>query len=681
MSGSTLKCIKMVAKEYGISVDEATEIITTSQDCIFYEGECISPSFPDADLINSDPDKYVNERHITTEALEKMVKLSAFLYFNYDGGGLTDNSFDALQYHLNKRLRIQGRRYDKIGAEPVERIRTKLPYPMPSLEKMYPGERSLLEFVTRPLTWSDKLDGVSGLVVYQDGAITGIYTRGDGAIGGNVLHLKDYVELPELPELEGTLAVRGEFVISRSKWLKYENDYSNPRSFVSSKVNQGYISDALYDVEFVAYEVMDSTSTNQFDILENLGFTVPEHGAFPASTPIFTIMTLYKKRREESLYDIDGLVLQTSQGKKAFKMRLVEQQRPTKVLDIDWSITRYGRYFPVAVYEGVYVNGVRLHRASAHNAHHVKNWSMGRGTQIVIVRAGDVIPQIHSVTVDKSIKPIYPTSERGRWSWKGSDIILNDIENNREVQIKRITHFFETIGVPGLGEKTAEKLWEAGFTDIKAVASAKEDDLIKLQGFGKIKSQKMYNDIHTTMRKTRIDRFIPASTTLDVGIGRKLIKDLLRGFPDVFERTEAEIKEYLNRVKVPGFGAKRIDTVSKGVPAFRDFLFSLNKDDIKHAIAHNKKVVAQLKKNGYNPKVKGKVFVLTGFYSSTNYDLEDYIYDNLGDFGTVVGKTTEAVIAANLLDVTKKMTDAVVHNVPVYSVEEFVKAYNVKYDD
>jgi len=676
--------------------------------CVVYEGKCVSRYIEDAEFINRDPDKYVLERAMPTKDLEELVRFAAYLYYNYDGGGLTDNSFDALEYHLNKRLKLRGKRYEKIGAEPVEKLRSRLPYPMASLDKLYPGQRELITFIDHApgLVWSDKLDGVSGLVLYENGQVSGIYTRGDGVTGGDVTYLKDFITLPSV---DVDVVVRGEFILTKRVWTeKYQAQfvegteelevgaYTNPRSFVSGKVNQGFVSSALKDVQFVAYQVVDigvgkvPSPSQGFQMLEDMGFQVPEHGRLDKPT-VFEIMTLYKKRREASAYNIDGLVLSVDVAgehavdprnpmfTKAFKMRLEEQQRKSRVIDVEWRISRYGRFVPVSIYEGVYVNGVRLHKASAHNAAHVRDWNMGRGTKITVIRAGDVIPTISDVEVDTSVEPIFPTAERGTWHWDKSDIVLDEIEGNREVQIKIIIHFFETIAVPGLREKTAEKLWEAGFKDVRAIVSAKRDDFRKLKGFGEKKSQKMYDDVHRVMRETRLDRFIPASTTLKVGIGRKLVKQLLREFPDVFDKSEAEIVTQFKARKIPGFGEKRVANVAESIPRFREFLFSLNKEDVEYALEHNKRRLLILAKGGYNLKIKGKRFVLTGFYMKTDYELEDYIYDHLGDFDTTVTSTTEAVISANIMDITQKMVKAQEMGVPVYSIDEFVRKYDVPY--
>ena len=668
-----------------------------SCDCVEFEGKCYARYFEDATKMNADPDRYVEG--MPTEKLAEIVKLASYLYYNYDGGRLTDNTFDALEYHLNKRLKTKGRRYEKIGAPVLEKLRARLPYPMASLDKAKPGSRALLDFLANnpTIVWSPKLDGVSGLLVYIKGEISDIFTRGDGIIGGKVTYLKDFISFPKIQDpTYHNIVIRVEFILKKRTWEeKYTGSYSNARSFVSAKINSGHITQGMSDIDYVAYEIVDPGKgkvpepSNAFALMSVLGFNIAQHGILETPT-VFEIMQLYKSVRNSSEYFIDGLVLSANISRNvvsklenpryalAFKMRLEEQVRQTKILNVEWNISRYGRMVPVAVYESVYVDGVRLHRASAFNAAHVRDWSLGKGSIIKVARSGDVIPTIIDVEVDESIEPIFPPADP-KWHWRGSDIILDDIEGNKTVQIKRIEHFFATIGVPRLREKTLEKLWSVGFHDIKAITNASSEDFAKVKGIGKKSADAHYRNIHDVMRKTRIDRFIPASSTLESGINRKLIKQLMRYYPTIMNDDEDMIKRMLIKKEIPGIGAKRITNIARNIPKFRDFLYSLNRNDIKYSIEKDKERRELVAKGGYNTSIRGKTFVLTGFFGKVDYELEDYIYDNLGNFSTTVTSTTNAVVSANLLDVTSKMLAAQTLGVQVLSIEEFVKKYDIPY--
>jgi NAD-dependent DNA ligase len=133
----------------------------------------------------------------------------------------------------------------------------------------------------------------------------------------------------------------------------------------------------------------------------------------------------------------------------------------------------------------------------------------------------------------------------------------------------------------------------------------------------------------------------------------------------------------LTKKKIPGFAAKRIENVSENVPKFREFLLSLNKEDIEYAMKKDEERRERIKTGSFNPLIRGKTFVLTGFYGRMDLSLEDYIYDNLGNFSDTVTSSTSAVIAANVMDASKKMLEAQKLGVKVLSLEEFRKAYKV----
>lgn len=668
--------------------------------CVIFKNKCMPRYIPEAATINEDPDKWV--QGMTTNDLEALVEYAGYLYHNFDGGGLTDNSYDALEYHLNKRLKTKGRKWEKIGAEPVDKIKTKLPYPMASLEKIKPGMSSLLSFLAKSkqhgMIWSEKLDGVSGMIIFKNGKVDKMYTRGNGEIGGDVTYLKDYVKLPS--PAHKYFVVRGEFILSKKIWEeKYKGSYANARSFVSAKINSGYVSSALPDIKFIAYQIIDWTEkghpppSQAFKILQQQGFSVPDNGSFEKNKDllVFDVITEYKARREKSSYVIDGLVLSVDipqplkqlanpEYSKAFKMTLDEQLRKSKIINVDWNITRYGRYFPVAIFESVYIDDVRIHRASAHNAGHIIDWHMGKGTQIVVTRSGDVIPMIKDVTVDKNIKSILPGSEyEWYWSDSGKDILLKDIEGNKEVQIKRIIHFFSTIQTPQFGEGRIRKLYDSGFTTIKAITAATPADFKKIKGFGPKLSTTIYDNIHNTMRKTRLDRYFEAITTLKMNVGRKTLKTAIRYYPGVLTASGSQITEHLGKKenKIPGIGPAKAKGLAESVPKFKKILMELDKSDIKHALTMEEKKIIELKKSGYNQRIKGHTFVTTGFLSHPDYDLEDYIWDHWGELSATVTSSTTAVISANIANITGKMLKANELGVPVYTIEEFLVAFNI----
>lgn len=700
-------CLKMTS-----ACDQRTlEECEASCTCVVYQGQCRPRYLPDADLMNRDPDKYALS--LTKEQLRELVDFCSYLYYNYDGGGITDNTFDALEYQLNKYEKGRQRQRDKVGAPPVDKIKAALPYPMGSLPKVKPATRGLREFMLRgtqqhlPLVWSEKLDGNSAMVVYQNGRPVDMYTRGDGQMGGRVSYMLEYVTLPIITDPNYLdIVVRGELVIDRQVFEdKYHSSYSFPRSFVTSKVNSGFVSPGLSDIAFLAYAIVDNGSSQVlpltvyqcWTVLEQLAFQVPVHGLLTSPTEAM-LMILYKETRQKSRYAIDGLVLEfnttrsswiddattstsesTSGGEArvAFKMMLEDQLRETEIIDVSWQISRLGTLVPVAIYNAVYVDGARLHRATAFNAAHVRDWSLGRGTHITVVRSGDIIPQIQSVVVDDSIEPIYPP-ETPAWHWKDKILELDDVDGNVTVQLKRTLYFLETLRIPGIGLKTLEKFYEHGLRTIQQLTQASIATFKAIKGIGPAKSKKFYDGIHQALRTCRMDRLVVASPILKTGLGRTMIKKLLKEFPGILTLNEAEIRHLFKGRKVAGFGPKRIDTVATQIPAFMAFAYTLNQDDIQEALRRDMARIEQLKNP--DPRIHGQSFVFTGFmHDSSTYELEDYITDNNGVTSDHVTEATAAVIVGSLGKITDKMERAYQYKIPIYTIQEFETEYGYQH--
>ncbi len=322
----------------------------------YHDGTCVSRYIKDARSINRDPDKYA--KGLKTKELEELLELANYLYHNFEGGGLSDNAFDGLEFILNKRKKTRERRKLHIGALPVKKIRAALPVPMPSLNKVYSGTKKFKQFLVNSpgkIHWSVKLDGISALIVYKKGKVHRIFTRGDGTTGGDITYVKEYIKgVPKsLGDAEADMMVRGELVISREKFRSaYGELYSNSRNFVNSQIASGKITSFLPDVEFVAYELIkmnDRTDLpkpiSRYEILALNRFKVVEHGVLSGNLMFDTLM-LYKEKRVDSTYDIDGLVLQYDITLRvsdvlvnpthavAFKAILEEQIRDTRMRDV-----------------------------------------------------------------------------------------------------------------------------------------------------------------------------------------------------------------------------------------------------------------------------------------------------------------------------------------------------------
>lgn len=677
--------------------------------CVYFEKECISSKVPGFELINKDPDAFAESKD--TQSLDYLVRLASFLYFNYDGGGLDDNAFDALDYHLRKRMKSSARKYDKIGAPPLEKIACTLPFKMPSLRKLKPGMKELYDrLATDKIWWSVKLDGCSCLIHYEKGKIKGMFTRGDGVVGGDITDISEFIQNLK-PKVKLNAFVRGELVIEKEVCKTKYPDYVNARSFVNAKVNSGYISEGLKDIRFVPYSLIHllpsedyeiSKNRNRYDdmsFLSKAGFEVVENGVFD-SPLVFDLISKYKEKRESLLtgskYLIDGLVIDDMtplSNPVAFKMLLESQIRHTSVTDIDWRITRYGKFVPVVMYKAVYIDGVRLRKASAYNAGYVKNNNISEGSELDIARSGDVIPRILKV-YPSTLTPLYPPNTY-KWHWNRSDIILDDIEGNREVQIRRMMYFLEVLEISGVGEATLQKLWEVGITTpiklvtvspkqmmvpgIKAVKDASGTILVKARSaITEAGANKLYTNIKNRLSKTRLDRLMVASPYFK-GIGKKTSHTLFSLYPEVIQdvlyNPKNLGKKFDSFPKGSGIGPAMLKTLLADLPKFAAFLKELNSTDVLTILKSDLNRLEKIRKGEINKKILNKGFVLTGFMGHTNFDLEDYIYDNGGEILSGLSPKVSSVIAANISEISEKMIKAKEMSIRVCSVEEFSRIY------
>ena len=637
-----------------------------------FQGKQVLKIWPDFDKINRDPDRFCIG--LGQEELEYLTQLCSHLYYNTDESCITDNTYDTFRFYLEKIYKKAGKKILTIGAEPISRTKAKLPFSMGSLEKIKPGTKAFDKFLSdirkeeRNLFMSEKLDGVSALIYKGK-----MYTRGNGLVGSDISFLLGKIQgVVDTPE-----PVRGELIVKFSDFTKWSKLYSNPRTFVSSRVNSSTILPGAEDLAFVAYDIPSSglSSSSIYDSLESMGFITPWR--LSLKNPLsYDVVKNYLERRESSEYPIDGLVLAVdSRGKKdsmcAFKMMLEEQIRDTSVINIEWNISRYGRYVPVAIYQNVYVDGSRLHRASAYNAAKIKEWSMGSGTKIKIARSGDVIPRIVDVEVNAGIDPIYP-STLYHWKWSGKDIVLIDIDGNKEVQIQKMVYFFTSLAIPRLRDATLTKLWENGMTTVEKVIGCKVDDFKKIKGIGLTLASQFHHNINSYLSKIRPERLLIASSIFH-GLGEKLIRTLYRHNPRI-------IFGEIEKRNIPGFGAKRFDVVDKSLPQLKIFLKSFE----KHLDSCYKEYLARLKKarsDRYYESVKDKNIVFTGFMGNLPYMIEDFAYDHDIEIASDIDKNTIAVIAFSASTPSTKMTKASSQGIPVFTTSEFCELFQIHFEE
>lgn len=641
----------------------------------------MDPSYLDQDfpLIESDPEGFCQLYDI--ETLENYLDRACDLYYNSDDPehqGLTDYAYDCLSYWVTKMRKQEASLASRIGALPRIRNRTKLPYPMPSLDKVKLGQ-DLEKFLTRgEIIYSLKLDGISGLITYQDGRPQKCYLRGNGVIGQDVSYILDHIKVPHLKTAK-KMAVRGELIVPKECWARMfgMGSKATARNWVSGILNSTVVSPHLGKIHFVAYELValedqaPPKHSESLQILEQNGFEVVKHGIL---SPCLSaeVLLLYKTYVDTHTYLIDGIVLSLNQAHPltrltpgtsnesllhnpehsvAFKINLQAQMRDTVVVGVDWRFTRHGRLVPVVEMRPVFIDGARIVHAFAYNASWcLKKQKIGLGTRIRVTRSGGVIPNIVEVLESRGEprvpKVAYP------WHWSGLDILIDDPDHCPEVILQRHVHFFETLHVVGIREGMIKRMMDGGLTTIEEIISASQERLRQISGIGPKRSESYATGIKKGLQEAQLYRLMLASGCFPSGIGKAILRQVVNAYSKTLQEcTIADLS------RLPGIGKVRSQKIYDGLVQFKAFVLRTN-IDLTHIGGHI---------DGIN--LKGQVFVLTGFENDDT--VEDYIIDHGGAIAPAVNPTITAVIANNIQLMSEKQMEAYRLGIKVYTASEF----------
>ena len=534
-------------------------------------------------------------KSLNESQVENIIVFADDQYYNKNKPVMSDDEYDVVlswaQSKFPKNERIQK------GHEGINLIACKskveLPYFLGSMDKIKPDTKVLSNWLKKykgPYVLSAKLDGMSALYINENGE-SKLFTRGCGNFGFDISHLIPFVKLPSIENS----AVRGELIIKKTKFKKYEKVYSNERSFAAAMVNGKKLEKSkLKDLDFVAYEVIkpEMKPGNQYRLLKMKKFiTVKNVSKKEINQDILSkYLTEWREKYE---YIIDGVICidnkvypRKKKGNPshafAFKKVLTDQIVESRVIDVIWSKTQYGYVKPKIKMEPVKIGGVTIQYATAHNAKYIKDNKIGVGSVIQVVRSGDVIPKVHKV-VKKASKAKLPLEEMDvKWNKTGVDLVLIDSKNDVTVKNKTILGFFKKIQVDGLKQGNISKIINAGFDSIGKIISMTKEDLMSIPGFKEKMSNKIYNSIKNKINEVELPRLMDASNIFGRGMGENRIKLVLTEYPDILiiKNSNQEKREMI--VEIDGFAEKTAMKFVKNIQKFKSFIKNINLEDKLH---------------------------------------------------------------------------------------------------
>ena len=607
-------------------------------------------------------DKKINRMKELIEILNNASRL----YYQYSTPIMTDFEYDKLYDELEKLEKetntiLSNSPTQNVEPEAIDSlVKVEHPAPMLSLSKTK-SISELASFLGNQeglISW--KLDGLTIVLTYKDGKLSSGVTRGNGIIGEVVTeNVKKFKNIPLTIPYKGTLVVRGEAVIKYSDFNKMNEEldddssqYKNPRNLCSGSVRQlDSKVTAKRNVNCIIFALIESEKkfklkSEEFEWLKSLGFDVVEYHKVTSNN--LEEQVLYFKN-EINEYDIpsDGLVLlyndieygkqlgtTAKYPKNAIAFKWQDETAETKLIDVDWLVSRTGLINPVAVFEPVELEGTIVSRASLHNVSILQGLSLGIGDTILVYKANMIIPQIaDNLTQSNSlaIPNKCPVCNHEARIISSNDVkylyCMNDFCPAKLV--KRLSQFTSrnAMNIEGLSDAIINKLADEGliktYADIYNLKRYK-NDIISFEGFGEKSYDNLINSIEKS-RNVKLANFIFALGIPDIGLSRA--KLICKNYSNDINKIRNLTFEELS--KIDGIGeiiAKEwIDTFN-------------NEDFIKELELLLKEVNFTDTSIDNNQPLKDLIFVITG--SVNNFTNRDELVEYIESYG---GKVVKAI--------------------------------------
>jgi DNA ligase (NAD+) len=599
-------------------------------------------------LIN-DPYNYVSG--LTPDKIAKILKYLSDFYYNSGKSLVPDVTYDMIKDLLEEKN--PDHPFLKIVGAPIKKDKVPLPFPMASLDKIKPNTDILdnwkKEYIG-PYSLSDKLDGVSALL-YMHGTRLKMYTRGDGMKGQDISYLIPYViKSHKIPK---NTAVRGELIISKKNFETIKDKMANGRNAVAGLVNSKTVRKYIANItEFVAYSIVYPRFKHhdQMKKIKLFGLTVVNNKLCKDITNN-KLSELLIKRRKESVYEIDGIVVIDSSSAYelaeknpkhgfAFKQVLTDQVAEVTVLDVLWSTSKDGYIKPRIKIQPINLVGVTITYATAFNAKFVSDNKLGPGATVKLVRSGDVIPHIMKVlTPATSGKPKMPKISY-KWNKTKVDIIVRDIHGSQKdvMVVKKMRHFFKTLSIKYLDEGILTLLVKNNINTIRKIITANENDFSCISGLGKKIYKNIQDEITKGIKNAKLETFMSASQKFGRGFGVRRIRMILKKYPDILNKKWSEEDTLEKVLDIKGFDEITAKQFANGLSNFKKFYKSINE---VIDLTHITKIVK--KKKSLN-KFVGQTVVFTGFRDKK---LEEYIENEGGKVSSTVSSNTTLIVYAD----------------------------------
>ncbi|MGB8080979.1 MAG: NAD-dependent DNA ligase LigA [Pseudolabrys sp.] len=713
---------------------------------------------PSQDALKTDPAKLTEaQAKAELKRLATEIAAHDKRYYQQDAPSVTDAEYDALRQRNSAiesrfpKLIRPDSPSKRIGAAPTGKFKkVRHAVPMLSLDNAF-AEQDVIDFVARirrflklsedeKLAFSaePKIDGLSMSLRYEGGELVTAATRGDGAEGedvtANIRTLEDVPKKLKGRSMPAVCEVRGEIYMTKHAFLalnerqKAAGDtiFANPRNSAAGSLRQKDPKiTASRPLGFFAYAwgemstMPADTQSGMIKWFESCGFkTNPLTKLCRSTEELITFHRKIEEGRAELDYDIDGVVYKVDrigwQERLGFVSRTPRwgiahkfpaERAMTVLKDIELQVGRTGALTPVGKLDPVGVGGVIVQNVTLHNEDYIKGIGSdgeslrdGRdiriGDTVVIQRAGDVIPQVVDVVIDKRPKSAKPYHFPKKCPcYLHTELVREETATGEEGARTRCTGEFacpyqkvqhlmlfvsrRAFDIEGLGEKQIElffeKEWVKEPADIFTLEKKHKRDLLELEGFGETSVRNLFNAIEAR-RTIALDRFIYALGIRQVGETTALA--LARGYGSwkAFHDAGLKVAKGDDDVIAEMDALDQIgDTVIRAVAAY--FGESHNRGIVERLTKEVR--ILDAEKPTKDTAVAGKTVVFTGALEKMTREEAKAQAERLGAKAAgSVSKKTDYVVAGP--GAGSKLADAKKFGVTVLTEDEWLKLISGK---
>jgi DNA ligase (NAD+) len=497
------------------------------------------------------------ERRIA--ALRDELNHHIYLYYSKDSPEISDEEYDRLYAELvglekeNPELISGDSPTQRVGAPPSEAFEpVEHALPMLSLanartaDELLAWDRRVRNHLERegvdpgPITWvtEPKIDGLAISLTYENGRLVRGATRGDGQVGEDVTRNIETIDgLPkELRDAPPLIEVRGEVYLPIEAFSELnerrvaagEAAFANPRNSAAGSIRQhdpriaaerplavwAYGIGALEGASF-------ATHYEEIEWLEQAGFPVnPDIARHDSIEQVLERCEWWRDRRDDLDFEIDGVVIKVDslalwddlgaagrEPRWAIAWKFPPSTATTLLREVDWNVGRTGHLVPWALLEPVRVGGVTVSTATLHNEEDLARKDVRAGDEVIVLRAGDVIPQVVSAVTSerpkgrRKPKPPARCPSCGTETIKPEDSVFTICPNSKGCPgqaFQHLKHFVHrgAMDIEGLGEKQVKRLLDEGMiADVADIYGLEKDRLAALSGMGEVSASNLIAEI------------------------------------------------------------------------------------------------------------------------------------------------------------------------------------------